>query len=233
MILLIDTAQETGTVSLAREGKILWEEENRMAKEHAGWLHPAIGGLLAQAKLTVRDLVAVSVMAGPGSYTGLRVGMAAAKGFCYALKIPLITQNTLRIMAESMIPVAMEKRALICPMIDARRDEVFTALYQMETIKSNPSSVIDKMDLQELLPPRALILDKNAFEMYLSKNPIVFFGSGAGKWKIISPSLQAMFEPQQNMNQAFARASQLDFENGNQADLVYAEPVYLKEFFSY
>ena len=117
--------------ALCNGAEVLFSEENKIAKEHASWLHLAIGRILSEAKITVRDLEAVAVVAGPGSYTGLRVGMAAAKGFCYALKIPLITQNTLRVMAESMIPFAIEKQALICPMIDARRDEVFTALYQV------------------------------------------------------------------------------------------------------
>ncbi len=129
MILLIDTAQETATAALAEAGRVLFSEENINAKDAAAWLHPAIGRLMEQAGKTVRELEAVAVVAGPGSYTGLRVGMAAAKGLCYALKIPLITRNTLQVMAASMRPVAREKKALICPMIDARRDEVFTALY--------------------------------------------------------------------------------------------------------
>ena len=85
--------------------------------------------------------------------------MAAAKGFCYALKIPLITRNTLGVMAESMISVALEKQALICPMIDARRDEVFTAVYKFN---AEPSTVIRQPST--ILPPQAMILDKNSFE---------------------------------------------------------------------
>ena len=131
MILLIDTSQETATIALSRDGKVLFSEENKISKEHASWLHTAIGRLLAEADMTLADLKAVAVIAGPGSYTGLRVGMAAAKGFCYALNIPLITRNTLEVMAESMRSVAEKKNALICPMIDARRDEVFTALYSI------------------------------------------------------------------------------------------------------
>jgi len=241
MILLIDTSQEKGIVALAKEGNVLHSEENNIAKEHAGWLHLAIGRILGEAKITVRDLEAVSVVAGPGSYTGLRVGMAAAKGFCYALKIPLITQNSLHLMAESMISIALEKNALICPMIDARRDEVFTALYRIPPKaeglrpKANRSSVNGhrSSDLMEILPPQAMILDKNAFEMELSRDPIIFSGSGAEKWKKITDSSHAIFEPQSNIIQSFARISQEDFSSGIQADPVYAEPVYLKEFFSY
>ena len=83
----------------------------------------------------------MAVVAGPGSYTGLRVGMAAAKGFCYALKIPLITGNSLDLMAEAMRAEAVENSALICPMIDARRDEVFTALYQSVIVIRQPPTV--------------------------------------------------------------------------------------------
>jgi len=219
MILLIDTAQETGSVTLAKEGTIIFSEENKIAKEHAGWLHPAIGRVLEKAKSTVRDLEAVAVMAGPGSYTGLRVGMAAAKGFCYALKIPLITQITLRVMAESMQSQAEENGAWICPLIDARRDEVFTALYNT--------------NMQELMPPQAMILDKSAFETRLAQNPTVFFGSGAEKLEKIIISPAAHFKTQPDIIQAFARLSQQDFSTGKWADLVYSEPVYLKEFFSY
>jgi tRNA threonylcarbamoyladenosine biosynthesis protein TsaB len=219
MILLIDTAQETGTIALSEGGKILFSEENKIAKEHATWLHAAMGSILDKAKKTVRDLDAVSVIAGPGSYTGLRVGMAAAKGLCYALKIPLITLNTLRVMAESMKSYAEEKGAWICPLIDARRDEVFTALYNS--------------NMQEILPPQALILDKTSFETELSQNAVLFFGSGREKWEKISNSKSAIFESQYDIIQAFVMLTQQSFDSGKWSDPVYSEPVYLKEFFSY
>ena len=219
MILLIDTSQETATAALAADGLVMFSEENKNAREHASWLHMAIGRLTSLAGISIRDLKAVSVIAGPGSYTGLRVGMAAAKGFCYALKIPFITLNTLRVMAESMKELAMEKKALICPMMDARREEVFTAIYQA--------------DMQEIMAPRALILDKNAFEGPLSAHRIIFSGSGAAKWKNICTSSPALFEPQNNIIQSFAMLSQEGFSSKSWADPVYSEPVYLKEFFSY
>jgi tRNA threonylcarbamoyladenosine biosynthesis protein TsaB len=256
MILLIDSSGETGTVGLSQNGKLLFSEENKIAREHAAWLHAAIGRILAEAEKTVRDLEAVAVVAGPGSYTGLRVGMAAAKGFCYALKIPLITQNTLRVMAESMKAVAAEKSALICPMIDARRDEVFVALYSgkvqsltddrlpmtegeftqgsgeeaRSTVHGQRSTV---NELNDLLAPQAMILDKTAFESELARNSIVFFGSGAAKWQKMISSPAALFEPQPDTIQSFAALAQADFTLQNWADPVYAEPVYLKEFFSY
>ncbi len=266
MILLIDTSQQYGTVAIAREGKILQSENNDIAKEHASWLHPAIGRILAKEKITLRDLKAVAVVAGPGSYTGLRVAMAAAKGFCYALKIPLITQSTLLVMAESMRFVAEDMGCLICPMIDARRDEVFTALYQgtgelrpwpysvidqPSTVNRQPStahdplspvighrsSVIDPgssvIDLIELLPPQAMILDKKSFEEWLTKYYIVFFGSGLKKWAGIKDDPELFMLPQLDIKEAFATLSQQDFASGKWADPVYAEPIYLKEFFSY
>jgi tRNA threonylcarbamoyladenosine biosynthesis protein TsaB len=241
MILLIDTSQETASVALSKEGKILFSEENKISKEHASWLHTAIGRILHEADIRLQELKAVAVIAGPGSYTGLRVGMAAAKGFCYALNIPLITLNTLEVMAESMRDFAEQKDALICPMIDARRDEVFTALYssangQRSTANQN-STVIGQRptanDITEILQPQSMILDKNAFEMPLSKNLIVFFGSGAEKWKQITASPSAIFEPQPDVIQAFATLARQDFISGKWADLVYSEPIYLKEFFTY
>jgi tRNA threonylcarbamoyladenosine biosynthesis protein TsaB len=219
MILLIDTSQQTAFTALTREGRILVFEENQTAKEHASWLHLAIARILEKAGATIRDLKAVAVVAGPGSYTGLRVGMAAAKGLCFALKIPLITQNTLRVMAEAMRPVAEKKGAWICPLIDARREEVFTALFNT--------------DMTEIIPAQALILDKSAFEEPLSKNPIVFFGSGAEKAEKLIQSSSALFESQPDIKQALAWLAQKDFDSGTWADPVYADPVYLKEFFSY
>jgi tRNA threonylcarbamoyladenosine biosynthesis protein TsaB len=118
--------------------------------------------------------------------------------------------------------------ALICPMIDARREEVFTALYS--SVIGHRSSVID---LKVLLQPQAMILDKNSFETPLAENTIIFFGSGAEKWKKITNAPSAIFEPQPNIIQAFALLAHLDFTAGKWADTVYSEPIYLKEFFTY
>jgi tRNA threonylcarbamoyladenosine biosynthesis protein TsaB len=144
-------------------------------------------------------------------------------------------------MAESMRSVAVKKKALICPMIDARRDEVFTALYSLspkpkaesrkpKTVNGQRSTV---NNLKEILPPQALILDKNAFEMSLAKNTIIFFGTGAEKWKKITESSSAIFKAQPSTIQAFATLAQQDFSLNNWADPIYSEPIYLKEFFTY
>ena len=134
-----------------------------------------------------------------------------------------------------MISPAIEKQALICPMIDARRDEVFTALYTLNaervTLNAEPSTV--NRQPSTILPPQAMILDKTAFESGLTGDPIIFFGSGAEKWRKITDSSNALFPPQPNLTQAFAKLAQSDFDAKTWADPVYAEPVYLKEFFSY
>jgi tRNA threonylcarbamoyladenosine biosynthesis protein TsaB len=99
LILNIDTATESASISLSKDGAPLQILENKEQKDHAAWLHIAIGQLMVDSGYVLQDIQAVAVTAGPGSFTGLRVGMAAAKGFCYALKIPFITESSLRLMA--------------------------------------------------------------------------------------------------------------------------------------
>jgi len=175
--------------------------------------------MLEQARAEMKALEAVAVSAGPGSYTGLRVGMAAAKGICYALRIPLITVNTLRLMAEAMVPRAKEEKALICPMIDARREEVFTAIYSA--------------GMEEILAPQALILDKTSFEQILADNRIIFSGSGAGKWKILTPSKNALFCNQIIVTESFMRISARYLAEKKWTGLISSEPIYLKEFYTH
>jgi tRNA threonylcarbamoyladenosine biosynthesis protein TsaB len=217
MILLIDTSTEKAVISVVDMDKLVgFTEENPQPRDHAAWLHPAIKRILEQAGAGMKELEAVAVSAGPGSYTGLRVGMAAAKGICYALGIPLISVNTLRLMAEAMAPLAREQKALICPMIDARREEVFTAVYSA--------------GMEEILPPQALILDKTSFEQILTDNLLIFTGSGAEKWKILSSSKNAVFFPQTNVKESFMRISAQYFAERNWTELTGSEPIYLKEF---
>jgi tRNA threonylcarbamoyladenosine biosynthesis protein TsaB len=219
MILLINTAQQTSSVAISEKGEVVCSEENPVMNESAGWLHPAVDRLLHQAGLSIRGLEAIAVISGPGSYTGLRVGMAAAKGFCYAMNVPLITLSSLELMAATMVPMAREKKALICPMIDARRNEVYTAMYDSEG--------------RELLVARALILDKNSFEQELSRDRIIFFGSGAQKWEKMYQADRAVSIAQPDDKQSFAELAQQKFDRKDWSDPIYSEPLYLKEFFSY
>src|SRR5271168_2602939 len=134
--------------------------ENFEQKAHAAWLHVAVQELMTNTGSRMRDLQAVAVTAGPGSYTGLRVGMAAAKGFCYALGIPLIAEDTLKVMAFA----GHEQLAdgdLLCPMIDARRMEVFTAIYDRNMIP--------------VLSSMAMVIGENAFAGWLDHHRVSFF----------------------------------------------------------
>ena len=135
MILNIDTATEEASVCLSQDGNVIHTLLNDSQKDHAAWIQVAINTLLQKEGYTMQQIQAVAVTHGPGSYTGLRVGMASAKGICFALQIPLITINTLQVMAFGAInqwrslAENMKLPLCFCPMIDARRMEVFTAVY--------------------------------------------------------------------------------------------------------
>lgn len=217
--LLLDTSSNNGIVAISDGGKILISEENEQSKDHAAWLHDAVQRVMEKAGVSMQDLKAVAVVAGPGSYTGLRVSLAAAKGFCYALNIPLICINTLELMARALQPEAKTLSALICPMIDARRDEVFTALYNA--------------DLREIMKPQPLILDKMSFEHFLRDGQIIFSGSGAEKWRRITNTHHAIFLAQPILKETLAIMAQAAFERKDWAGLIEAEPVYLKEFYTH
>src|SRR6478672_12569660 len=148
LILNIDTALDNAYISLAENKKGLRYGINETTKDHAAWMQTAIDKLIRESGFRMADLNAIGVSIGPGSYTGLRIGLSTAKGLCFALKIPLITVNTLEIMAFSAIQDMkthgndlLTHDLLICPMIDARRMEVFTAVYSsalVEIYKPHP-----------------------------------------------------------------------------------------------
>lgn len=213
LILNIDTALETATVSLVMDGKLISAASSTDQKDHASWLHPAIHGVLQQNEINLHQLDAIAVSIGPGSYTGLRVGLSAAKGLCFALHIPLITIGTLEILAETARGEAID---LVCPLIDARRMEVFTAIYDKS------------MTLLE--PPHALILNDRSFSHILEKHPVIFFGSGSKKLQPLINNPHAAFKPDGSVTEAFARLSQKSLEENKFADLAYSEPLYIKEF---
>ena len=219
-ILNIDTATDIAYISLSRDGEILGEISNANQKDHGSFLQPAIEALLQKTSIALKDLDAVAVAAGPGSYTGLRVGMASAKGLCYALNKPLINISTLEILAFAAIKISAEitaNKALFCPMIDARRMEVFTALYDE--------------NLRIIKEPCATVLNENSFANGLLNNPIVFFGNGSTKWKNICTHPNAVFLTDLNNPLAMSKLASTKFRNEEFADLAYVEPFYLKEFF--
>jgi tRNA threonylcarbamoyladenosine biosynthesis protein TsaB len=217
LILNIDTALETASVCLANGEEVLQLAINENQKDHAAWLHTAITDLLKKAGYTIDKLEAVAVSIGPGSYTGLRVGLASAKGFCYALKIPLIAVSTLKIIAVA----AKEKKEemdFICPLIDARRMEVFTSLYDASLIEINA--------------PSAMIIDENSFEEILKSGKILFCGSGSKKLQAVINSENALFNNTTANASHLTQLSYYSFRNKEFADLAYTEPLYIKEFYS-
>lgn len=221
LILNIDTSQESATVCLAENGELLRSVHNEVQKEHAVFLHDAIKNILASQPESIHSLSAIAVTEGPGSYTGLRVGMASAKGLCYALDIPLITIGTLNMMAYTAIHAlnASERNdTLFCPMIDARRMEVFTALFDA--------------GMNEITPASALVLDADSFNEKLRLNRICFFGSGAEKFKQLLHHENAFFIELPGQAVSLGHLSQKKYENNQFANLAHCEPLYVKEFYS-
>lgn len=214
-ILNIDTAESRASICLS-DGETRSELLiNESSYEHAAWLHTAVQTLLEKNLVSPGRLTAVSVSAGPGSYTGLRVSMSAAKGLCYALNIPLIAVSTLEMAALAAVP---EAEQLICPMIDARRMEVFTGLY-------------DK-NLHELKPPHALILEAGIFSALLNENKVIFCGSGSKKLQGLIPDTILTVCDRRADASHLAQIAFRKFQNREFADTAYTEPLYVKEFYS-
>lgn len=227
IILNIDSATEQASICIAKDGKAIATMVNRDQKDHAGWIQEAIAELLRSVGFSIQQIEAVAVTEGPGSYTGLRVGMATAKGLCYALRIPLITESTLKVIAYATragVGLSLGQSAnmtnLLVPMIDARRMEVFTAVY--------------RMDLGVVIPGGAMILDNNSFNKELKNNRLIFCGNGSFKWKPLCIHSNAMFyEGSSHTAAHLVTLAEQKFEKKMWADLAYAEPAYLKEFYAH
>jgi tRNA threonylcarbamoyladenosine biosynthesis protein TsaB len=225
LILNIDTALDSAYVSLAENEKGLRYVVNETSKDHASWIQPAISRLMSESGHRINDLNAIGVSIGPGSYTGLRIGLSTAKGLCFALKIPLITINTLQIMAFSAIDNLLTndrdplmRDLLICPMIDARRMEVFTAVYNLS--------------LEQIYEPHSRILDALAFDELLKRQKMLFLGNGSIKFKAVCQNANGIFKKLALNPFALPRLTYKNFIGNNFATLAYAEPLYLKEFFT-
>ncbi len=217
-ILNIDTSTASAIVCLAEKGLALHTISNANQKDHASFLHNAIGNIIKIASIQLRSLDAIAVVSGPGSYTGLRVGMASAKGLCYALNKPFITISALNMLADAAItsdPVSNES-SLYCPMIDARRMEVFTALFDSK--------------MNEVLSPSAMILDGHSFEERLKTNRICFFGDGSPKFEAVLSNKNAVFTQKLGIVSSLARLSFEAFLSKNFSHLVDSEPLYIKDF---
>jgi tRNA threonylcarbamoyladenosine biosynthesis protein TsaB len=218
LILNIDTATEVASVCISRDGNILSLLTNNQQKEHASFIHVAIQNAANEANIRLQDLEAVAVTNGPGSYTGLRVGLATAKGLCYALKLPLITASTLRVMASAALHHKIEEGALLCPMIDARRMEVFTAVYDQS--------------LHELMKEQPLVVDATNFDIYLTNKKVLFFGSGSTKIQAVIMHKNALFNAIEFNASHLVSLAEQAFTKAAFEDVAYAEPRYLKEFYT-
>lgn len=216
-ILQIETATQVCSAALSVNGETIALKELAAQNIHAANLTLFIQEVMVRAGLTYADLDAVAVSKGPGSYTGLRIGVSTAKGLCFAIDKPLIGINTLKMMAQGFLAALPDYTGLVCPMIDARRMEVFTGLYAA--------------DLSVVLPVTAKIIDELSYQEELAAQQVTFIGDGAAKCKEAIVSSNAAFS-NVNFNSA-ASMSKLAFEafeQQNFEDLAYFEPYYLKDF---
>lgn len=229
-IIHIETSTDTCSVALSQDGLCIFNREDRNGPSHAKVLAPMVEDAIETADSRGLSLDAVAVSAGPGSYTGLRIGVSTAKGLCYGRNLKLVGISTLELMC---VPVLLGETKgcntitndagdinddlLFCPMIDARRMEVYTALYDCR--------------LKPLKEVEAKIIDESSYQDVLAERPIVFFGNGATKCKNVIKHDNAHFidgiEPLARYMLPLADKSLM--ENRTE-DVAYFEPFYLKEF---
>lgn len=224
LILNIDTATEFASVCISKNAATAAFEENKEQKSHASFLQPAIKKLLQEINCSLNDIDAIAVTNGPGSYTGLRVGLASAKGICFAINKPLILLNTLEVMSVASrksffnTTESEESNYLLCPMIDARRMEVFTALYDVQ--------------LNPIIHPTAMILDSQSFVKELENHSIVFSGSGSIKMNELIAHQNAIFCNALYNATNMIQLAEDKFLQKQFANLAYSSPNYCKEFYT-
>jgi tRNA threonylcarbamoyladenosine biosynthesis protein TsaB len=222
LILGIETATSICSVALVKDAKLLAIRETEGTKEHSASLTGFIADVFSEAGLKYNQLDAIAVSMGPGSYTGLRIGVSSAKGLCYALDKPLVAVDTLKSLAWQALQRCKLKsisteNILFCPMLDARRMEVYTAIFDQ--------------NLQIVEPVNALVVTDDAFKAYTDKE-IIYFGNGAAKCLATlegKPNL-TYFENISLSGEAVCMLAEMEFTLNNFADLAYCEPFYLKDF---
>ena len=207
LILSLETATTNCSVALASDGKVVASRSINSGYSHSEKINVFIEEVIAQAGVTLKDLQAVAVSSGPGSYTGLRIGISTAKGLCYALDIPLISVNTLDAMAQGIVP-----------MIDARRMEVYSAVYDSE-----------KKRVSEI---EAIVVDNQYYSNFRSEKKLVLAGDGADKCQALfqnesSIKIQTSFVPQAEF---MAELAEQKFQNSDFENVALFEPFYLKDF---
>ncbi len=224
LILNIETATPVCSVAISRDSKIIGIQESYKEKSHASLLAPFIHEIFKKKSIKKSEMDAVAVSRGPGSYTGLRIGVSTAKGIAYALSKPLIAVDTLQAMAYGMIKKlfqessqSIDPETWLCPMIDARRMEVYSAFFDV--------------NMKQQRETNADIIDPRSFQDILSRRKVIFFGTGAEKCKpeLNHPnaSFIDLFMPSAEYLIPFSeeKFKQQEFE-----DVAYFEPYYLKDF---
>ncbi len=217
-IILIETSTSLCSTALVEDGKVVCERLSTEPRAHASMTAPYVNEMLEERGLGVKDCSAVAVSKGPGSYTGLRVGVSTAKGLCFGAGIPLISVGTLdtlvwQAMDDGLVP---EGCRYIVPMVDARRMEVYTAIFTP--------------DGKQVTPTEAMVVGEDSFKEQLSGGPVLFIGDGAGKCQGVINSHNAHFVQCCPKASGMTRPAVAAFNEGRFEDVAYFEPYYLKEF---
>lgn len=221
MILQIETATASCSVALAKDGLVLAFKQVNERNLHAEVITRFIEEIISNAGYSYSDLDAIAVSCGPGSYTGLRIGISTAKGLCFGLDKPLIAIETLEAMVSGVISMdeyGIKEDLLLCPMIDARRMEVYTAVFNTKG--------------EKLKPTTASIIDENSFADILKDHKVLFFGDGAEKcFNVLNKNPNALYLPAfVNSATWLTQIAAEKFKNKEFEDVAYFEPYYLKDF---
>ncbi|WP_347922982.1 tRNA (adenosine(37)-N6)-threonylcarbamoyltransferase complex dimerization subunit type 1 TsaB [Pontimicrobium sp. SW4] len=214
-ILNIETATTNCSVSLSNKGEtVILKEDYNNNYSHAERLHVYIDEVLNEANISLSDLEAIAISKGPGSYTGLRIGVSAAKGLCFALDVPLISIPTLESLAHQ---IKTESGGVIVPMLDARRMEVYSAVFDVNH--------------NQIRETEAQILDENSFMEYLEIGKVYFIGNGAAKTKELIKHVNAVFvEDKLPSANELSQLAYQKYKKSDIEDVAYFEPYYLKDF---
>ena len=217
-ILHIETSTDVCSVALSEDGAVLFSKEDFDGPQHAVTLGVYIDEVLSMADSHAKPIDAVAVSCGPGSYTGLRIGASMAKGICYGRSIPLIALPTLKVMSVPVLLMdELPEDALLCPMIDARRMEVYAAIYDRA--------------LTSVKEVSADIVTADSYAEYLERHPVYFFGNGAAKCKEVITHPNARFvDGIQPLARWMFPLADRQYLDGTFQDVAYFEPFYLKEF---
>lgn len=235
-ILLIETSAALCSVALGEDGRCVAYKESTQARSHAAMTAVLIEQLLKERGLRVQDCDAVCVSKGPGSYTGLRVGVSSAKGLCFGAGIPLLAIGTLDVLIAQSIPSTQTPHSrweAIIPVIDARRDEVYTAIYTPLPIAGTVGD--EAASYRAAGEVRSLIVGQEPFDMDIDGHAVLFIGDAAEKCRrLLQGATQGLsrchFVQTQPRADAMAALAQEAFDNGKFEDVAYFEPFYLKDF---